>query len=198
MAKEVNQEQFVSLKPNKKKIFLSNFMKVIFVAVSIVVIFLALGKFIGFDVLLMPLKVFNVNVESKMIIINFISAVFGVALLSSLLSLFSISGINYNIYRNRINVCKTILLFLISSKDISYDHIFRVNFTTNSLFNKIFSTGTVTLELTGLKEKSINLEFIDNPSNVVNYLQNILIDYRQTRQAIFDEQHKIGSILDQF
>jgi hypothetical protein len=72
-----------------------------------------------------------------------------------------------------------------------------VSYTNNGFFNKIFNSGSVVLDLSGLKEREIKLEFIDEPLEISRYIQTVVNKYKKVQQAIFDEKHKVESILNQ-
>jgi ABC-type sugar transport system permease subunit len=145
----------------------------------------------------MPFEVFNVEVDTLKIVYIFIAAVFCIALVASALNYFSVKGVKYGLYKNRLKIYRTAFFLLLSSKEVSYENVFRVTYNNKGFFNKLFKSGCVVLELSGTKNKEAKLEFIDNPLKVSEYIQKLIQNYRQMQQAVFDERHKIESILDQ-
>ena len=54
------------------------------------------------------------------------------------------------------------------------------------------------LELSGMKESKVELEFIDNVEQTVKYIQSIIQNFRNIQQAQFAEKYKIGKIFDKY
>jgi hypothetical protein len=197
MESEQKKRLSVELKPNTKKVFLSNFLKVISTSLLIAGVFCVTVYIIGIETLLMPFDVFGIEVETSKIALIFLVSIFAVAFFASLLNYFSVKGIKYVIFSDKILVYRVLFFWMISSKEVSYENVIRVSYTNNGFFNKIFNSGSVVLDLSGLKEREIKLEFIDEPLEISRYIQTVVNKYKKVQQAIFDEKHKVESILNQ-
>ena len=88
------------------------------------------------------------------------------------------------------------LLVLINSSEIPYQNVIRISYNNNGIFNSIFDSGTIVLELSGMKENKVELEFIDNVEQITQYIQNIIRKFRSIQQAQFSENYRIGNILN--
>ena len=177
--------------PNSKKIFYSNFLKVIIVAAVIVGVLVLANSIIDFSILLYPFEVFDIDVDLSNMPLIFISIIVGVASLLAILNYFSIKGLQYEFYDDRIKSYRSAFFILLNSKEILYKNIFRVNFNKDGIFNNIFNTGTIVLELEGMIEKEEKLEFIDDPEHVTTYIKNQVMMDRHIKQAEFNAKYKM-------
>ena len=184
-----------TLKPNLKKVFLSNFLGVVLIAGLIIFIVFMLDYVVGLDIFIESLEMFNVHIDSSQIIGNFILTVLGLAFLMSLVNLLLLKGIKYEFYNDKTKISKSAFFILINSVEIFYKDIFRVSYNKDGFFNKIFNSGVVVLEYSN--KKDVKLEFIDNPEQISSYVQKLVNRCKQMEQARFTEEHKVQKIVDQ-
>ena len=75
-----NFDQYIQkpygIKPNTTKIFFSNLLTVLFIALSIVGVIFILHMFIGIKTLLTPFEVFNIELDTTKIVYRFVYVVF--------------------------------------------------------------------------------------------------------------------------
>ncbi len=183
------------LKPNAKKVFFMNFLKVISIAVILVVVFLIFNYTIGFETLLTPFEVFNIEVNFPNLTPYFIGGVLGIALLLGGTNYLSVKSMRYNVYNDNITISKGLSF---SPKVIPYQNVLRITPNKNGLFKTILNFGSVIFELSGLKEKEIKLDFVDKPDEIASYIQSLVNKNAQVKQAKFSETYRLNKIADQF
>lgn len=188
-----------TLKPNASKVVLRN---LIVVAGPVLLIALAIIGFhllVGLDNFLALFEFFGVNVNTKKVILYplmFAALFIAIIILGNLAAA---KNIRYEVYRDKIIVYRNVLFVLISPKEIPYQNILRVAYSTDGIFNKLFRCGTVTIETSGMKERDkIKLEFMDNPREMADYIYKVVQRSKSTQQAEFSAQYRIDSIADRY
>jgi hypothetical protein len=177
-----------SLKPNLKKVFFSNFLKVFFIALLIIGTVFLMKYIIGLEIYITALDALNLKINTSQILLSFIICVISLAILLPLVNLFWIKGTKYLFYDNKVLINRYAFNKLINSKKIFYQNVFRITHNKDGIFNNIFNCGNIILELND--QKNIKLEFIDNPLQRSNYVQGLLNRFRKIQQANFTEQRR--------
>jgi len=192
------RSQFISLKPNLLKIFMQNLSKV-FGALSLIsIVLLLLNYFVGLDLFLDIFKTFGVEVSPSRLLLNAVLAVIGILVVSAAINYAVTRNIRYEFYQNKIVVHENKFLIAFVSKEIPYQNIVRVSYNNGGISNKLFNSGTISLETTGMKESKIELKHIDNAEQTVKEVQNLIQQFNHQRQGISSEGEKIEKILDDF
>lgn len=158
--------------PNLKKVFFIKFTKILLWAALVPLFAYMLNLIVGLDTFLIVLEAFKIKLDISIINISvtFIVAALFLALFSGFLDCIPLIGINYKFYKDKMTVARKES----NLKEVPYKNISRVTYDNNGLFKTIFKSGTITLELTGLKDKVIKLEFVDNADQLSAYIQNFM------------------------
>lgn len=181
-------EPFV-LRPNINKVFIINLARMMFV---LLILFIAyyLIKTVGVDIMGDFVDYFNVEVgKSNIPLWFFIGAVF-VLFFSLMLNYISTARQKYVFYEDRLVFSKGRTL------EIAYDYVSRVSYESAGYENQIFNMGTIIIEFSGVGEKDVKLEFIDNFLENTKKIHDLINGYRLKKQAIYSEKVRISSILD--
>ena len=188
--------QFQTLKPNIKKIFLKNLFTVAGAILLIAIILLVVHFVVGLGIFMAIFETFGINIKPFTIFLYSFSVIIGISIFLLLGNYLVTGNLRYEFYQNKLIAYENALLVFINSKDIPYQNIVRVSYNNDGFFNTIFNSGTIVLELTGMKENKIELEFIDDIERTVQYIQNLIRESISTQQAQFTENYRIGNILN--
>jgi len=185
-------EQLIyELKPDSKKLFISNLLKLTIIFILVFIGFLLLknsGFITSFSEIL---QTFNINLSSDKIFIFIILVFIFVFFISILLSYLTLSNIRYSFYDEKLVCSQGFLGVKIKEITIPYDNIIRINFKEKGANN-----GDIELELSGMKNDKFVLEYISNPEEMASYIQSIIDEYKQKKYAEFTENYKRENILD--
>ena len=133
------EEKSYTIKPNQWKSFFSNFSVVIAVAIGIVLVLFFLDWVVGLDIFLLPLELWEIELDVHKLIINFILSVFGIAILLGGLNYFFLKGLNFTFYEDLFTIQRSIFSVMLSSYEVPYKNISKVDFNREGVFNKIFT-----------------------------------------------------------
>jgi hypothetical protein len=186
------------LKPNIKKVFIYDILKIISAAVVLIVFVLFFNYSVGSDVLVPIFETFGIVVEinTTTILLWFLAAVLIVAAALLIVDYLILSNVRYEFYPKKIVKYRTVFFILINSEDIPYGNIARVSYDYSGLINLLLKTGTVNVELTGTKKNNLKMEFIDDPPKVSQYIQKCIALYKSRYYAERTEDYRVGKIID--
>ncbi len=186
------------VKPNIKKVFLMNVIEVFFAALLIVLVFIVLLKILGGDFLNEILAGFDIviDINLKYVIWWFTLAIVVVTVIVLIINYFNLGNLRYEFQLDRIVYYDSMLFVLINKKEIPYGNITRIHFDYEGFLNSFFNTGTITIELSAMKEKEFKMEFIEHAEQVAKYIQRRIRDYKSRYYAKRTEEYKIDNILD--
>ena len=193
----VTQRRIINEAHNKDATYIlntANFNSIIFININNSILAL-LDKTAGLGTFLEIFSAFGITVSPSKVLLYFVIAVVSASFFILIISYFAAKNIRYEFYKNKMIAYQSSLLVLVNSKEIPYQNIARVSYSKQGFMNNIFDSGTIAMQLSGLKEESIKLVFIDNIEQVVQYIQGLVRDYMYTKQAQFTQNYKIGSIL---
>ena len=191
-----NQNQFRVLRPNIKKIHLKNLSTITGIVFLISVILLMLHLSVGLDIFLLVFEAFDITINPSMVLL---SAVVGILTISALLMLgnyLAARNLRYELYQDKLIIYRNALLVFVNSKEVPYQNIVKISYNNNGIFNSLFNSGTIVLELTGMGENKVELQFVDNIQQTTQYIQNLIREYMNIQQAQFTENYKIDNILN--
>jgi len=183
------------IRPNLSKILLKNIFTIIFSVGILIGILFFLNYSVGLDVFMTVFETFGMEVDPSKLLFQAIGVISGVALLLILSNYVSKLKVRYEFHNDRL-IYKSQLLE--KEKTILYRNITRVSFDKEGLFNKIYHVGTIIIDLSGVKEAKLELEFIDNVEQNVQIIHNYVQQYTYLRQAQFTENYKINNIMNRF
>ncbi len=190
--------QYQTLKPNIKKIFLKNFINFFIILFSISIVLFIINLQVGLDVFLLPFKTFGIDISTYSMLLYLISIIIGIFIFLLLVNYLIASNSRYEFNHNKLVLYENVFLVFIKSEEIPYQNIVKVTYNKNGVFNKILNSGTIVLELTGMKEDKIKMEFIDNVEQTAEHIENIRRRFMYIQQAQFTEKYRVDNILNRF
>src|SRR3989338_10847563 len=191
-----NKNQFRVLRPNIKKIHLKNLSTITGIVFLISIILLMLHLSVGLDVFLLVFEAFGITVNPSKVLLSAIVGILAVSALLMLGNYLAARNLRYELYQDKLIIYKNALLVFVNSKEIPYQNIVKISYNNNGIFNSLFNSGTIVLELTGMGENKVELQFVDNIQQTTQYIQNLIREYMNIQQAQFTENYKIGNILN--
>ena len=191
-----SQNQFRVLRPNIKKIHLKNLSTIASAVFLISIILLTLHFFIGLDIFLLVFEAFNITINPFVVLISAIIGIFAISMSLLLGNYLVARNLRYEFYKDKLIVYKNALLVFVNSKEIPYQNIAKTSYNNNGIFNSFFNSGTIVLELTGMRENKVELQFIDNVEQTMQYIQNLIMESMYLQQQRFMDKNKISNILD--
>jgi hypothetical protein len=196
---EVNAyDSLKTIRPNVGKIFLDKLLTIGIVIILLVAAIIFVNSIVGLGIFLDILQTFNINVSSADILLGIILIIIVGAGLILLVNYLANKNVRYEFYKDRIRVCETQAFVIIQCKDIPLKNITRITYNYEGTINKILHSGTIILDITGMKETKQELRFVDNIEETVQYIQKILQEYQSLQQMQFQENYKIGNIMKKF
>ena len=169
----VTQRRIINEAHNKDATYIlntANFNSIIFININNSILAL-LDKTAGLGTFLEIFSAFGITVSPSKVLLYFVIAVVSASFFILIISYFAAKNIRYEFYKNKMVAYQSSLLVLVNSKEIPYQNIARVSYSKQGFMNNIFDSGTIAMQLSGLKEESIKLVFIDNIEQVLQYIQ---------------------------
>ena len=191
---ESSQDSFV-IRPNTSKIFVKNLTAslgmVFFLLFALVIAYYSLGDMLFdlFDFLGLSLGFLDLAVY----------IVIGVAILSVVfiaLNHMSVKDLSYELTSEKLVVNQTTNLIVMNTIEIPFENIVRIGFKQEGLFDKMFNYGTVSLELSGMRETKVEMEYVFNIEETVSQIQGHIRESLAQKQAEYTENYKIDNILN--
>ncbi|MDP7179671.1 MAG: hypothetical protein QF824_00165 [Candidatus Woesearchaeota archaeon] len=188
-----------TIRPNFKKIFIVNATKVTLAIATVIFLVVFFKNEIGFDVFTDVLQGLELGIEfDPTQIIYFL--VGGVVLVYIGLLVFNymlLQNIRYELLQDKLISYVTAFFILLDSKEIHYKNIARISFDTDGLINGLLNTGHITLELSAMNEKTFTIEYVDNPEQVAQYLQQLIRYFNSNEYAQQGANIRVGNILEE-
>jgi hypothetical protein len=170
--------KFHTLKPNLKKIFLKNMFNVLIAIVLIAFSLAFIHFFVGLDVFLVPYEALGLSISPIKILSNLLLAVIALVAFSIVSNFLLEQHTRYDFYFNKLVSHKSRLLILTKLKEIPYHNIVKVSYNQDGIFNKLFRSGTVIVEISGMKFPQLKMEFMDHSEHVARYIHHLLYHYK--------------------
>ena len=186
----------VTIKPNVKKIFILNIIKILLLLMVVVVVAVVIDIVTFFDALTEVLKIFNLDIDTKLIEFSLIILAVIFSLTTLIINYLIVSSLKYEIQFDKIIYVNNAMFIFKNTMEINFRNVVKIYFSSKGLINQMFDTGSIIIDLTGLDKKNITLEFIDNIEQVTSYLQDVVNRYRAGMYSIEAERQKIGDIMD--
>lgn len=189
-------KQFRVLKPNIKKIYLKSLFTVGGAVLLMAGFLLMLHLTIGLDIFLFVFEIFEIEIDPPAMLLYASLGVVSISIFLLLANYLVARNTRYEFYQNRLEIHQVIFLVFIVTNEILYQNIVKITYNRDGIFNSLFNSGTIILELTAMKEGKSELEFIDNVEQTAQYIQKIITQFRYIKQAQFAENYKIENILN--
>jgi hypothetical protein len=172
------------VKSDLKKAFLnklSNYLLIIFLGLLALTV---IGYTVGFDIFTLPFESFDIKIDLRLIA-RFAGAFVVVALFFiSIISVLPYSSSKFVFFKNHVEIFQTSLIGLTESYSVDCDNITRVWFEQEGVFSKIYRTGTIFLDFTGINRKDGKISFVSHPETAVEFIQK-MIPKKQTSYRRF-------------
>lgn len=188
--------QCQTLVPSVKKLFLQKLLTMAGAAVFLLIAAALIHWTVGLDVFLVPLESFGVIVKPASVLLAAVLAGSGVFLLVALASYLSAGTARFEFYEDRLLAYLPTAFLFTTETEIPYAAIVKLSFNHDGVFNAMLDSGTIQLDLTGMKMPQIELPFIDQVEETAQYVQRLIDQSKMTKQAAFTEKYRIGGILD--
>jgi len=186
-------QEYQVLRPNITKIVIKNAGMIVGIAVLVIGALILLNQTVGLDVFLDIFEMFGIEINTSTLLLYLILAAVGVSVLFIAFKALEMKNVRYEIYQNRLISYMGGLVT--DSKEILYQNIVKITYNKDGLFNSLFNTGTIVLELSGMDIEKLEMEFMDNIEQTVQYIQGVMQQYRNLQQAQFTENYRIDGIV---
>ena len=187
------------IRPNFKKIFVVNATKVTLAIATVIIVIVFFKEEIGFEVFsdVVGGLGFGLDFDPSQIVFF---AIVGIILLYLGLLVFNymlLQNIRYELLQDKLISYTTAFFILLDSKEIPFQNISRISFDTEGLINSMMNTGNITLELSAMAEKTFKIEYVDNPQQVSQYIQQLIRYSNSAQYAQQGEGIRVGNILEE-
>ncbi|MBI3027050.1 hypothetical protein HYY70_02965 [Candidatus Woesearchaeota archaeon] len=186
------------LKPNIKKVFLKNLIGVVSFLLLASVILVIFNSLVGLDIFFVIFEVFGIAISQSALLGYMILIILAISALLLGLSYLANANLRYEFYQDKLILYENNLLVFVNSAEIPYKNIVKISYDNSGVFNKIFNSGAVILDTSGIKSNTIKLNFIDNAEQTAQYIHSLISEFASIQQAVFTENYKIGKIVDKF
>jgi hypothetical protein len=193
-----NSAVLKTVRPNNHKVFVRNIISVSGIAAIIILVLIYLDKMVGLDVFMMPLEMLGITINQSSILTISIFVFLGASIIFLVLNYLNINNLRYEFYDDRIVLYESSALVFLTHKEISYKNIVKISFNYNGFMNKILSSGEIVIDVTGMKEGSMKMEMMDQTEELVAQLLKIIKEHNSLQQMQFEENYKIGKIMNKF
>lgn len=182
------------IKPNIKKAFILNIMIIGVAVILIIAMLIFLNSVVGLDVFLDSFKELGINISTAVLLSYSIFSILFITGLLLILNYVTLGKIRYTLYQDKITYSKSLFIMQISDKTIPYANIAKITYKNKPFLN----TAKIILELTGMKESKIELDFIDDAEEVVGKIQELIKDYRANYYAQYSQNYRFQNIIDRY
>ena len=187
-----------TVRPNIHKVFVKNLLYVSGIAAGIILLLVYLNSTVGLDVFMTVFDAFGINVDPGALLSLTIMIFIGIVIVFLAGSYLSITNLRYEFYDNHLRMFEPTLLLFLTHKDISYKNIVKISYNYDGIINKVFKSGEIVIDVTGMKEGFVKMEVIDDTEPLVQQLLKIVQEYNSLQQMQFQENYRIGNIMKRF
>lgn len=181
------------IRPDIKKAFISNIFHVLVVVVLIVGTLIYLNSIVGLDVFLDTFALFGINISTSAVVFWFILLTLLFTTILLILNYVNLGKLTYTLYPDKLEYGKSFFI-LQTSKVIPYANIAKITYKDKSFLN----TSKITIDLTGMKESKLELDFIDNAEEVVGKIQGLIQNYKANYYAKYSQDSRYQNIIDKY
>ena len=182
------------IKPDIKKAFISNIFRVAVIIALIIGTLIYLNVIVGLDVFLDTFALFGINISTSTVVFWFILITILATTILLILNYVNLGKLTYTLYPDKLTYGKSFFIMQTSSKSIPYVNIAKITYEDKSFLN----TSKITIELTGMKEPKLELDFIDNAAEVVRKIQELIQNYKANYYAQYSQKNKYQNIVDKY
>ena len=179
---QYNTPQYHTIKPNLKKIFLKNMFNVITAIVVIAISLMIIHLYIGLEVFLVPYEAIGLDINPIKILSNILLAIIALVAFSIVSNFLLEQHTRYDFYFNKLAAHKSFLLLFTRSKEIPYNNIVKVSYNQDGVFNKLFKSGSIIIDISGMRHSRLKMDFIDHSEHMAQYIHHLLYHYKSYMQ----------------
>ncbi len=177
----------MTIEPNKKKLLLFNLGEALVIILFTTGVALAF-RFAGIlDIFAETLDSFGLEVSTGVMLLGIMLITVIATVVMLTFKYITIIGKKYVLYDNKLDA---------NGKEIPYGNILRTTLDKSGIENTILGTGSIILELTGMEENKVNIDYVENIDQMSNYFQNMLRNFKARMYSEASEKQKVGNILD--
>ncbi|MDP7141147.1 MAG: hypothetical protein QF506_02180 [Candidatus Woesearchaeota archaeon] len=177
----------MKIEPNKKKLLLFNLSKTFVILLFITGSTMAF-KFAGIlNIFAETFDSFGLEISADKILFGIILTAVVATIVMLAFKYITITSKKYMFYDNKLDA---------NGKEISYKNILKINLNKSGIENKILKTGSMSIELTGMEENKVTIDYVENIDQVSNYFQNMLRNFKTRLYSQVSTQQRIGKTLD--
>ena len=181
------------IKPNIKKAFTLNLLIVGAIVILIIALLIYLNSVVGLDIFLDAFKEIGINISTASLLAYSIFIILFLTALLLISNYVTLGKVSYTLYPDKIFYNKSLFIAQITDKTIPYANITKISYEKKAFLN----TAKIILELTGMKESKVELDFIDDADAVVRKIQELIREYRAKYYAQYSQDYRYQSIMDQ-
>lgn len=181
------------IKPNIKKAFIRNILIVGGIVFLVIIVLLCLNSVVGLSIFLDVIGVLGIVISPLAVLAYFIFFVLFFTALSLILNYVTLGKIGYTLYQDKMVYSESFFIVHISDKVIPYANITKISYEKKPFLN----TAKIILDLTGMKQDKVTLNFIDEAEEVVSKLQELVREYRAKYYAKYSQEYRYQNIMEQ-
>jgi hypothetical protein len=194
----LNTSVMKTVRPNIPKVFVKNLLYVSGIVVGVIILLIYLNKMVGLETFMIPFEALGITVDTSNILLITISAFLVCVIIYLTMSYLSATNLRYEFYSDRLKIYSPTLIFLVTPKEIQYRNVVKISYNYEGVLNKLLKAGDINIDVTGMKEGSVKLEFVDNTEELTAQMLKMIKDYNALQQMQFEENAKIGNIMKRF
>ena len=186
----------IIFKPSIRKVILTSIVKIVAFVLLLIIILVILQISVGLNVFSNILAPFGIAIQGSDVLLWSIVVIFIASFFILGWIYLSIINERYEFFDDKMIAYKNALLLFTNSKEIPYPKISKVWFENKGFFDGLFNTGTIILDLAGMTEKELKMEYMDNLEEASDKIQQIMRSYQLKEQAAYTEKYKIDGLLN--
>lgn len=175
------------IKPDIKKAFLYNILRVAGVVALVVGTLIYLNIVVGLDLFLDSFAQMGITISTTSFISWFIFLIIFSTAILLILNYVNLGKLTYTLYPDKIVYNQSFFIMQTKDKTIPYANIAKITYKDRALLN----TSKITIDLTGTNKPNIELDFIDDAQEVVGKIQELVRDYKANYYAKYAQDKAI-------
>lgn len=186
------------IRPNTRKAFIKNAVNAAIILILLIGLIIFINAQIGLATFLIIFETLGINITIGEMVFYIIILAVIICLGLLITNYLVISKVHYELYADHVRYYETQAFVLISSEDVSYDNVVRINSRSEGFMNKLLSCGDVIISLTNHKRDNLVLQSIDDPIMIAGLVQSKINDYNMRKQMQYQESIRINNIMSKF
>ncbi len=180
------------IKPNIKKAFVLNILVIGGIVALVIASSIYIHTIVGLGIFLDAFRELGIIISPTRMLSSFIGFVFFLTGILLILNYVALGKITYTLYPDKLEYSRNLFILELSSKTIPYANVAKVYYESKAFLN----SAKVILELTGMKESKVEMDFIDNAQEVVQEIQRLIANYKADYYARYSQDYRYQNIMD--